>query len=328
MADYDRIGREQEWVPYLMKFCRPDCAFDSVSTDSMGFRTSLDRERRPLTLGEPRAGGRPWSIVAGGSAVFGVGATSDAHTIPSILNRTTGRLWLNFGGRAFNSTQELILLLLHLPEALDRVVLVSGVNNIFLASLNDRASPVYGTFFNQSVFERAMTGGSGDYVGVRRSARQLLDEIRHRLAPHGPPDPTEHADGSSRWYHHHLDRFRLDLRAFKLLASGLGARLDFALQPLANWIDKKLSPEEQELFGILDKLQGDTWRVQSESVRDARDRYFADVAGVCEDEGIAFCNLNLDPTLADQAWLFVDRVHLTDRGHALVAEIIVREFAL
>lgn len=327
MADYDQIGAMQQWVPYLMSFSPPGCALPSVTTDRLGFRTTMDGEGKPIgmdALHAPRASDQPCSIVTGGSTAFGIGATNDAHTIPSVLNRVTGGLWLNFGGRMFNSTQEVILFLLHLPHKLDRIVLFSGANNIALACLHNGVSPVYGTFYNQSAFERAMKNSPEEYMGIRRAVRQVFKEFHRVLIGRpGGERPEVSLDGC---YRDVLTCFHRDLRAFKVLAGGVGARLYFALQPVATWIDKALSPEERRMFEILDDLH--PWRVLSKNIRNVRDAYFEDVGRICAEENVPSYNLNLEPGFRDEAWLFVDRVHLTDRGYALAAEILKREFSL
>ena len=58
------------------------------------------------------------------------------------------------------------------------------------------------------------------------------------------------------------------------------------------------------------------------------DQYFDDIARICAEEDVPYYNLNLDSAFCCEEWLFIDRVHLTDRGHALAAEIIKREFNL
>ena len=324
MADYDQIGQRQQWVPYLMLFCQPDCAFPSVTTDGLGFRTTLDRQGR--RAGD--ASNRSCSIVVGGSTVFGVGATHDRHTIPSILNRITDDSWLNFGGRAFNSTQEIILFLLHLPQRLDRILLLSGVNNVILALANKGASPVYGAFIHSGTYEATMKNPRREYMGVRWATAQLLKELRrYFLANHASGDASK-THGVDDYYQNILSCCQRDLRAFKTLAKGLGIPIYFALQPLATWIDKALSPEEQKSFAALDALQGPEWQTVTNGLRAVRDRYFVDMADICANEGVPFFNLNLDPAFREREWLFVDRVHLTDRGHALAADIVKREFIL
>ncbi|MFM8778940.1 MAG: SGNH/GDSL hydrolase family protein, partial [Acidimicrobiaceae bacterium] len=116
MRDYDELGMRQEWVPHLMYFHPRNAALKSVTTDEFGFRNT--------TGAKP---GAPTALLVGGSSVFGIGATSDAMTIPSLLNTATKYNWLNFGGRAFNSTQEAILVHLSNTKNIDGpIVVMSG----------------------------------------------------------------------------------------------------------------------------------------------------------------------------------------------------------
>lgn len=322
MIDYDKVG--DQWVPYLMRFDRPNRRFGAVSTNRWGFRTTVDRDGAETSA--DKIGVNPVGVVLGASAVFGVGATGDRHTIPSILNQITDGRWLNFGGRAFNSTQELLLFLLHSPVTPERIVLFSGVNNITLAFLTQSPSPIYNSFFFQTVFERAMANPSGEYIGVRRAVTQLAKELRHRFLLAGKATPARNALNDT-CYGDVIACFRRDIRAMKALSDGLGAKFVFALQPMATWIEKNLSTEEAKIFSILDSLSQD-WQVLAKNIGAVRDRYFSDVESICAASDVPFYNLNLDPDFKADEWLFVDRVHLTDKGYALSANILKREFNL
>lgn len=324
MADYDRVG--DQWVPYLMRFDYPLRKFDSVSTDEWGFRNSVGLNGETVNVASVKQmqEALPAGVIVGSSAVFGVGSSHDRFTIPSILNKTTETVWLNFGGRAFNSTQELMLFLLHFPKRVDRLVLFSGVNNITLAFLSPSTSPVYNSFFFQSVFERAMANPTEEFIGVRRAVTRVLKELRHRLWPE-IRQPAKLSLGGS--YQDVLCCFKRDLRAFKTVADGLGVPLHFALQPLATWLDKPLAPEEKEIFGILDSMSMD-WQVLAQQIKEVRDSYFLDIEQICRDLSVNYCNVNLAPEFLTEEWLFVDRVHLTDRGYEMAAKVLKREFEL
>jgi hypothetical protein len=92
-------------------------------------------------------------------------------------------------------------------------------------------------------------------------------------------------------------------------------------------LDKQLTPEEMELFGILDSESG-VWKVLANKILDVKARYFADVAQICDSLSVPHFNLNMSTEFNASEWLFVDRVHLTDRGCELSAEILKREFQL
>lgn len=326
MVDYDRIG--EQWVPYIMRTDGSSKSFQHVNTDRWGLRHTIGRNGELLTVDTLVAAmsGDNCSIgaIVGSSAVFGVGSSHDHNTIPSCLNQKTDTSWLNLGGRAYNSTQEVIKLMLHFPMKLDHFVVFSGVNNITLAFISSSTSPVYNSFFSQSTFECAMSNPPGEYVGVRRAWSRLLREIDHRFIGRTVISTRKSIDDS---YKDVIECFERDLRVFRALANGVGAKFYFVLQPLATWLDKHLSPEESELFKILDAMPGD-WEILAKQIAEVKNEYFADVERITKYMGIPYCNLNLSPEFKTNEWLFVDRVHLTDRGCELASEILKREFVL
>lgn len=324
MSEYDKVG--EQWVPYLMRADGASKSFASVNTDRWGLRHSIGRAGKLLTVDTLSIDGTDSKIgvVLGSSAVFGVGSTHDQHTIPSYLSQETDTKWLNLGGRAYNSTQELIKLMLYLPAKLDHIVICSGVNNITLAFLSSSTSPVYNSFFSQSVFELAMSNPSGEYIGVRRAFERLRIELRHRFFPKSMGPARLSIDAA---YQNILTCFERDLRVAKAIAAGMGVPIYFALQPLATWIDKKFSQEELAIFKTLDAMSSD-WQVLAHYIGEVKDRYFTDVAKICGRHAVKYCNLNYAHEFKSQEWLFVDRVHLTDRGCEIVAAILKREFLL
>ena len=129
MRDYDLLA--MAWLPYVMYFHQPDYSSEAIHTDRFGFRHSLDRDGNLLTLDTLK--GRESNLLVGGSTAFGVGATSDGKTISARLSDICGDDWLNFGARAYNSTQELFLALSHsntLTGGLRKIVLfcIPGAN--------------------------------------------------------------------------------------------------------------------------------------------------------------------------------------------------------
>ena len=87
------------------------------------------------------------TIVIGGSLVFGFGATSDNNTISSILSNKTNKIYLNFGATAFNSKQEILLFLNFFQKfkKIDKVIIVSGANDLYLNLINEEDE--WGNFF-------------------------------------------------------------------------------------------------------------------------------------------------------------------------------------
>lgn len=99
------------------------------------------------------------SIIGGGSAAFGVGASVDSMTISSLLFDRVGHQGYNLGDRAFHSTQELQLFQKVFPidEGVKTIILFSGVDDLYLA-LSKTCNPMDLCFpvFYQSLFKEGM----------------------------------------------------------------------------------------------------------------------------------------------------------------------------
>jgi hypothetical protein len=317
MRDYDDLGMRQEWVPHVMYFHPRNVALKSVTTDQFGFRNSTG-----VKLGAPTA------LLVGGSSVFGIGATSDAMTIPSLLNAATKYNWHNFGGRAFNSTQEVILLHLSNTKKIDGpIVVMSGVNNLTRSLMSGTFSKMFGAFFHQGLFESQMSSAA---VGNRALARQLFAGLRERFGLGKKKNSqsgsnTSHTKSAS--YDAMLTVFERDCEYINMIAKQHSTSASFVLQPFAPWIQKSWSTEEIELFKLLDQEAEGFSRVLSE-LAERKQQYTQDLQAICARVGLKFVDLNTAPELQKSDWLFVDRVHLTDAGYSEVAKLLVRDLSL
>ena len=317
MRDYDELGMRQVWVPHLMYFHPQNVSLKSVSTDEFGFRNA--------TGSKP---GAPTALLVGGSSVFGIGATSDATTLPSLLNATTKYNWLNFGGRAFNSTQEAILAHLSNTKKIDGpIVVMSGANNLTRSLMSGSFSKMFGAFFHQGLFESQMRSAA---VGNRALARQLIAGLRVRFGVgekqrSQPVSNTSHSKAES--YTAMLTVFERDCAYFQMLAKHNSTSASFVLQPFAPWIQKTLTEQEKELFELLDQEAEGFSRVLSE-LAERKQQYTQDLQAICARTGLKFVDLNTAPELQKPDWLFVDRVHLTDAGYSVVAKLLVRDLSL
>lgn len=193
--------------------------------------------------------------------------------------------------------------------------------NLVVSVLSATTSPVYNSFYAQSVFERGLR--SGQVTGVRGALRQLVRELGDLAAR----DQGEARDGEGQKYDHLKACFRRDMRLWALLRQAMGCRLYFVFQPITSWIGKALSEEERELFDILDQIDPHgSGQELSSYLHDMAARYVADVRGVCDELDIPFLDLNRSAALRDGRWLFVDRAHLTDDGYVAAADDIVKEW--
>ncbi|MER6477298.1 SGNH/GDSL hydrolase family protein [Streptomyces filamentosus] len=314
------------WLPYLMYFHPAGHTSEVVSTDEVGFRVSEGQGRRASAGGEVPDG--PVRLVAGSSTVFGIGASTDAHTLSSRLwdKHAPSTPWLNFGGRSFNSAQELLLFTLyrHLVPQIDEIVLFTGFNNLGLARLPRHLQGDQGAFFNGHEYadqvREARLAKFRENGMSRRAAHKAVAEPE---TVHVPPTLDEQIASATELTVRHLDNWRL-------LAAGLGAKLTFVLQPLAPWVRERPSTEEGHLFAELDAI-ADFGRAYGDICTvDAGRRYARSLAEGCAGIGVPFLDMN--PLLAEAAdpgqWLFVDRIHFTDGGHDLVAGLLAEHLGL
>lgn len=273
--------------PYLGYFQYGNEKTPVYTTDRHGFRVTPGPAGLIASVGGDRPDG-PARVLAGSSAVFGVGATGDAATISARLwNAHAPRLpWLNIAGQSHNSAQELMLFTLFLHELppVEDIVLVSGVNNLVLSRLPEEKQGRHGAFFD--------CGPAPDVV---------------------PPPERRVAHAAELTLRH--------LGAWKTLADGLGVRLTFVLQPLAPWVREEPLPREKLLFEELDEVSNFR-RFHNDISTMAVGRAYADrLAAGCTGLHVPFLDMNV--ALADVAgpedWLFIDRVHCTDLGYDLVA---------
>ena len=316
MRDYDELGMRQEWVPHLMYFHPRNVALKSVTTDEFGFRNT--------TGAKPSA---PTALLVGGSSVFGIGATSDATTIPSLLNTATKYNWRNFGGRAFNSTQEAILVHLSNTKKIEGpIVVMSGVNNLTRSLMSGSFSKMFGAFFQQIQFSQRMATAT---LGNRDLAKQLFNGLRKKvgMGTDSSNASVQTTAAKSESYRAMLSVFERDCDYIQMLASHHSTSAVFMLQPFIPWMRKSLTSQESELFELLDQEAGDFSSILSE-LTEIKEKYKQDLKAICVSIGLEFIDLNEAPELQEPDWLFVDRAHFTDLGNSVVARSIVQYLKL
>jgi len=310
MRDYDQLGMQQEWVPHLMYFHPRNARLKSVSTDEFGFRNTTGAKA-----------GAPTALLIGGSSVFGIGATSDATTIPSLLNAQTKYNWRNLGGRAFNSTQEAILLHLANIKKIDGpIVVMSGINNLTRSLMSGSFSPVFGAFFQQLLFEAAMARSTiGRREVVKRSVSNFFKKLRG--------SELEYSDGEralkGSFYRPMLEIFERDCRMIQVISQAHNTSASFIVQPFIPWLNKELAIEESRLFSLLDQESADFTPILSE-LADYQSKYRDDLHQICKSVGMKFYDANDSNDLKGKEWLFVDRAHFTDEGNLVMSKLIVQ----
>lgn len=314
MKDYNKM--DSLWVPYVMFINEPNMHLKSFNTDHFGFRYTHNGNER-VKYDDFKNTKCNKSLICGGSTTFGIGATSDNCTIPSILNEHTDSTWFNFGGRAYNSTQELLLFLLHKPDV-DNIVLFSGLNYITVGALSTNYNSVYESFFNEHIYYKGIKLAKEYSVRFRlykllRSMSQTCKKIKSE----------EQATQNKTKYEDTLDIISRDLDIWSALSDSMGFSFKFVLQPFPSWSSKVLSSNEEKLFKILDDSGSTHWQVLKSQLDTYYPNYSFDLEKICEKRKIPYLDSN--KYFSENEWLFVDRAHLTDAGNLKIVDILLQE---
>lgn len=350
MREYDRLASQHIWCPYLMFFNGANFRSPVVNTDSQGFRISKDHKGNMTDL--DNLPGSNISLFIGGSTAFGVGSTTDGTTIPSFLNERDTSSWVNFGGRAFSSTQELILFMYCRRDnwKIKNIVIFSGINSLYLSKHNTNRSKYFESFFFDSYYHEMMRQRS-----IRpRLPRQILNSVLETIFPGktnwdeltkaeliriaiGKNNSQNNADSenSSTLKNVPLDledsvsfpsMFERNIRHWKLLSQSEGVSLTFILQPVATWTGKEYSTEESTLF-----TEFDSSPKKNDHIKATHASQYSSCANICkaicESHGVRYLDMNqlFAKQNIDKKWLFVDRIHLNDCGYELAANIITQK---
>jgi len=91
-----------------------------------------------------------------------------------------------------------------------------------------------------------------------------------------------------------------------------------------SWIEKKLTPEEDNLVAVFDEAASPLQRAHNpDQLGEFKIRYRHDLRAICERNSIEFMDANDDQRFTHREWLFIDRTHLTDLGHQCLESMMV-----
>lgn len=325
MLQYDEFDDrgETRWEPYLVYFHRADYRSPVINTDQYGFRLSHGASGE-ASVGRGVPGGVA-RLLAGSSTAMGIGATSDQATMASRLwtQYAPSVPWLNVAGRSHNSTQELLTFQLyrHLLPRVEEIVIFSGLNDLALARLPSWQRGDHGAFFSCGEWFEQMDQ-------LRAKHRKTKGRGLRKAEP--PAREEEPVPPLADRIAYAVDLTVRHLESWKITAAAMGARVTFVLQPLATWIREEHAPQEQLLFGELDKISN-FWELYGDiATKDAVAAYSDGLRLACEKIAVPYVDFNpvLAAAVTEQDWLFVDRAHFTDHGYDVVARLLAETLEL
>lgn len=293
----DVEAQPYEWMAYVMRRGSARYRSRALNTDEHGFRRT-HRGGAALDYTTFLRSDAPQGIVLGNSFAYGAGTSADECVFASLLNDSAGSaatVWYNLALRASTLTQERLAFELYGPDAPSLVVWASGVNNLIALVIGEG----YG-------------GNPAPFVGERLYASTMM------------PDRPMRSPGSlDERYPQMIRQAERDLSALALQVRARGGQLLFCLQPSLTWIDKIQTDEERCLVEVFDQPGSAIQRAhRPETLGPLYRRYRADLMAACERWDVPFLDLNEIAALREPQWLFVDRTHMNDEGHATVARAI------
>ncbi|WP_367237162.1 hypothetical protein VXM67_16165 [Pseudomonas sp. Rh2] len=302
----------------------------TINTDALGFRYSHFAGKR-FSAAERGPAGRV-NLLVGGSAVLGIGASSDEHTVASHLSMLTGEVWLNLASCGLNASQELLLFLTHQHRfgQIGHVVVLSGLNTLAHEGLSEVLDGLLDPQHAKAQQAFLDSFKEGVQPPASPTNQSLWRRLGQALAPRRPSTPINWTLSSpEKRMARAADTIGRTLRQWERMLADSHATLTFILQPLLLWCRDTVPAGEQAMLAALerrpanfDKLLEDAFDSQLHMAYFRRIKRQADPVP-CYDMNSM---LSSSPVFA--AELFVDRLHLNDLGNNAVAKVITAKLGL
>jgi hypothetical protein len=275
-----------------------------VSTDRDGFREP----------GPARANGRPLAVLIGGSSAFGQYASSNEGTITSYLNRLQDDyFFVNAAVPSWNSSQALIRLVFQIADMKPALVInYDGAND---AALLGHSSPRTGLTYPPGTPDsfKDLEMWVDDIRSDRWLFRppKLFPEIRHRLEKYlGTMAQDEEGEAiEEETFADAARHYLANQRRMALVTRTFGGRFISVFQPIAS-LHRNVPPLFRE--------GGEQSSRFHRMVTAATDRSyeFHDLAMFFDGK---FTSIPAGEPAGVEQPIFVDDVHLFDRGNEMVA---------
>jgi hypothetical protein len=334
MQDYDSMA-PVKIVPYAMLAGPSSLNGIRIKTDRHGFRVTQN-QKESFSL-ENIENYDKINIIIGGSAAFGVGATSDKSTIASILSTNTNEVWLNLGIRSCNSFQEIIHLnrFLYKSKKINKIVIFSGTNDLYLRLVNDFHTDFdfgFGTKYSSishlhpykqalSVFFSSLYNTDPEEIGDKSISEIIFWPIVKSKYKDKSINSSVSLDEKIKLY---LDLYKRNFEIYNGISKAYNCNIQFILQPLIFWSNKEVSSNEGAVLRYLDELQkGDYWAEVKKTLADQsiKNQIVENLNLLAKNYKLSFFDSNcLFKDVSEDC--FVDSVHLCDYGNKIIADYI------
>tara|TARA_E500000178_G_scaffold175346_1_gene174313 strand:- start:1373 stop:2446 length:1074 start_codon:yes stop_codon:yes gene_type:complete len=337
MKIYDAL--DFQFLPHLMFTQSPNFRSKVINTDSRGFRFStIKRKKGVFNIDKKKKS----ILILGGSTAFGVGASKDEKTITGILEKKTKYNFLNLAGRGYSGLQESISLISNIDEIstsnIKKIIIFSGLNDLYLNSSFVSRYP--GMFYFYSNFISAM---NNYFFSFKK--RIMIKIINFFLLIIGDQNDYDFKSLnrnnfinfilSKKFRKVFLNKKRYEklklpqiinrnFRIYKSLEKTFNCKVIFVFQPILK-ICKNPSIEEKKLLNYSEIYFADENkrlnRFLSKSLYKRYTKLFENISRKNKikyfDSNIYLKNKNLS-----QETLFVDNVHLNDKGNEIISRYL------
>lgn len=298
-----------------MRISTPNFISPVVSTDQYGFRHTICNSKTISVSELINTEITDVTLCIGSSALFGVGSSGNGYTITSYLSKLGIACPINLGNRACNSTQELIAFTVFLPliqHKLKRVLFFSGVNDMTLSMVGDSIFPYINPLFNS----QAIALQANKRTSISHLTRMIFSELKQRLRHPNGQNPISSLPRKDAWFHTFST-----IDAVNRICRSRSIPCTYFFQPLAPICKKNLSREEEILFGSLDNPELSLLR---STIAEEYHKHVYSLKTQCADHRYSFVDLNNHILDNPEDWLFVDSIHLSDKGSEVCARIIAQ----
>ena len=336
---YDSMSAD--WRPFVMFHHFSNIRSQYCNTDIFGLRfNNLENTIDKISIFDEKIkAGKKRAILVGNSTAFGEGASCDQKTISNHLSKMSDYHFFNFCARGFSGYQEIVnfLLLANKINNLEKVIIVSGLNDSYLPYYVKDFENIQTPIFGHNLFQKTMQNSSRGWknqllklffgkILKKETNWNKINSLNWHQELFGKEKTLKTIKKNLNPEEHLQDIIDRNFMIWSTLASGMKIKIDFMLQPVGSWCKKKLLIQEQKLF----QEENNSKKLQRiyQYVDMAKYTLVKDILKKsAEKHNINFldCNDIFSEKRFDKEWLFLSRFHVTDLGNKHIAETLIQK---
>lgn len=334
MLEYDRIG--YHWLPFVMFSQTPNYRSAVLNTDSRGFRFNSMELLEDRTIFKEDQN-KETILVLGGSAVFGIGATSDDKTITGNLSNQKVN-YLNLGGRAQVGFQELISIFSNINKLnnIKKIIIISGSNDFY--TMDNFSSKYPDDFFFESFFHDSINKSN---LSIKKKFIKLILSFFYPNILNNKNILDLNLSNLNKFiFSKHFresflkiknfeifsfeDKIDRNFKIYNMLGKYFGCPIDFYLQPILSW-SKEMCDEEFKLYEYSKKFFKKA-AINYETKYTKENYEFLNnlFKNISSRYDINYYDLNylFKNQITKKDWVFVDSTHCNDFGYEQISNFI------